>query len=68
MVVDVKVIISRFIITSIDQYSFQSIILVDDIAYIVRAQGLGQCSRIDRRSDHRTSRIARILLKWEVAK
>ena len=47
MVVDVKVIISRFIIPSIDQYSFQDIVLVNDITYIVRGQGLGQCRRID---------------------
>ncbi len=68
MVVDVKVIISRFIITPINQYSFQSIVFVNDIAYIVRGQGLGQCFRIDRRSDHRAGRIARILLKWVIAK
>ena len=35
-------------------------------AIVVRGQGLGQRRRIDRRSDHRTGRIARIPLKWAV--
>ena len=37
-------------------------------AIVVRGQGLGQRRRIDRRSDHRTGQIARILLKRTLIK